>query len=320
MTATGTVADGEANPGTSLTLMTVEGQVGCQGNTVQTLQRQWRSGTSAGHLRFGALAGAVLAIAVVAAGCRRPRTAPTPTPSVETRGPARTAARAADGLDTRNLPPPPSWLKVTVTQARGEVRARPGDPVAHMNLGLALYADGQYAEAAREISEFLSLKPRVPQAHYYLGQCYMALRMPDDARVQFLTVINLDKDAAHDPEVLCDLGQACKEARRLSEAQGYFERALRLDPRSYHAEFGLGCIAAERGERSSARRHFERILAVCARSNRGRAQGHAAIGKLALESGNVQEARHEFAQALKLNPENELALAGLRRLRELDAR
>jgi len=187
-------------------------------------------------------------------------------------------------------------------------------------MALALYATGRFTEALPHFVAVVGTWPKSPHAHYYLGHTYMALERPKDARHEFLTVLKLDREASRDPEVLCDMGQACKEAGSLGEAEGYFRRALRLDALSYRAWHGLGSIAAAQGRKTVARRHFEHMLAKCARSPRERAGAHAALGKLALESGDVDEARIEFTKALQLNPANSIALTGLRRLRETNAR
>lgn len=251
--------------------------------------------------------------------CGRPSARPPEHPRSQPRQLARTArgeAPAARG----QFPDPPPWFKATVTEARRRLTGNPNDPRARRDMALALYAAGRFTEAVPHFVAVVRTWPKSPHAHYYLGHTYMALERPKDARREFLSVLKLDREASRDPEVLCDIGQACKEAGRLAEAQGHFEQALRLDPLSYRAEHGLGSIAAARGRITVARRHFQRMLARCARSPRERAEGHAALGKLALESGDVDEARTEFAKALQLNPANSWALAGLRRLRELDPR
>lgn len=285
----------------------------CPGSPAMGRRPQTRGAPDACRIGTLALATTVLLLIAAATGCRRDMPSSPTTHRVREMTPGANLAYGEEGPDRRNLAPPPDWLRIGVADARNRVRSRPGDPGARRDLGLALYADGQYEEAAREITAFIGLQPGVPQAHYYLGQCYMALRRPKEASVAFRAAIRLDPEAARDAEIVCDLAQAHMEAGELDEAQRWFSDARKLDPGMFWPAFGLGSIAAQQRNGRDARRFFELSIGLAA-SRKSRALAHASLGKLSLESGDALGARASFDAALRLDPGCVRALHGLQRL------
>jgi len=79
---------------------------------------------------------------------------------------------------------------------------------------------------------------------------------------------------------------------------------LALDPESSVPLENLGMLALERGDLAEARRHFEQALRADPRSSRA----HANLGVVAVRSGDRAGAVEEWKRAVQLDPQNYDAL------------
>ena len=90
-----------------------------------------------------------------------------------------------------------------------------------------------------------------------------------------------------------------------------FARALRDDPSSAEAMYGLGSVYLKENKRAEARQSFERTVKLTASYPDTLPNAWNNLGLLAAEEGRLEEAVRDFQEALQLNPESVIALENL---------
>jgi tetratricopeptide (TPR) repeat protein len=131
-----------------------------------------------------------------------------------------------------------------------------------------------------------------------------------------------------------------QDPSRASDAAGYYQRALEIDPRMPAAHFGLGTLLARGGRAGDAILQYQAALAAwpdyaearfnlaAALAGEGRPEdairefreylrlrpddpeGHAALGKALLAMGRAGDAIAEYRKAVDLGPKNAALLVG----------
>lgn len=97
--------------------------------------------------------------------------------------------------------------------------------------------------------------------------------------------------------LLVMVAQACAEDFELEEAEGYWERALALDPNHHQAQIGLAQLLDLDGKTSEA---ILRLEVLCAQDP-GVAAAWLLRAKLALKEGDASDAREFYERALGLD-------------------
>ena len=95
------------------------------------------------------------------------------------------------------------------------------------------------------------------------------------------------------------------------QAQAFFALALRDDPASAEAQYGLGSAYLKKGQRAEARQCFERTVKLTASYPDTLPNAWNNLGLMAAQDGQMAEATDDFQRALQLNPEHEIALENL---------
>lgn len=91
----------------------------------------------------------------------------------------------------------------------------------------------------------------------------------------------------------------------------YFERALRDDPSSAEAHYGIGSVYLNQGRNAEARPSFEKALKATASYPDTAANTRNNLGILAARDGRVEEAIGWFQETLRLSPDYWTALENL---------
>jgi tetratricopeptide (TPR) repeat protein/peroxiredoxin len=97
----------------------------------------------------------------------------------------------------------------------------------------------------------------------------------------------------------------------LEQAEASFQKALRDDPSSAEALYGLGSIYLKQEKTREARESFERATRLQARYSDTLANAWNNLGLVATRQGRAADAIPYFQQALKLNPDHLIALENL---------
>lgn len=186
-----------------------------------------------------------------------------------------------------------------------------GRPDGPLNLGRVYLQEGRLEDAVQALSRSARFDPPAPiwSVLWFTGLVNKQHGFLDEAIDNFQAIVEMDSeetrrrrfDFSRDYRLLNELGQTLLERskqergesgrqRRESlwrEAQGLFERALRIDPENLAAHYNLALLYELRGEAESAARHRELYakykpddnahdLAVVAARRRYPAANHAA--------------------------------------------
>ena len=108
-----------------------------------------------------------------------------------------------------------------------------------------------------------------------------------------------------------DYGSIYFQRGYLDPAEASFRLALRDDPSSAEALYGLGSVYLKQEKGSLAREQFERATKLQARYPDTVANAWNNLGLLATREGHTGEAIPYFEEALKLNPDHLIALENL---------
>ena len=136
---------------------------------------------------------------------------------------------------------------------------RPGDPAGVLALGTTYFRAKDFETAGTWLRMAEKSGKTAATAHYYLGRVARQQGRLEDA------VSELNKAVAatgHDqPEVLAELGQVYTQMHNYPEAEKELDRAIRLDPNNYVANFALLQLYARTGDarRGQQAKHFDHI-------------------------------------------------------------
>ena len=160
---------------------------------------------------------------------------------------------------------------------------------------------GRYVKSAAVYSSLLESEPRDQVARFNLGLCYVRLKQPQDAVLEFTQVIkqviqvkplltqaHYQRGNVHD-----DLGEP--ELALID-----YEMAISLEPEFLRAHYNRGIVLANMGRHLDAIAQFDQVLELRpdlsnAYLNRGAAQD---------EMGCHYRAIADYAEALRLDPDN----------------
>lgn len=107
------------------------------------------------------------------------------------------------------------------------------------------------------------------------------------------------------------LGFEFYERGYFEQGQIFFERALKDDPQSAEAYYGLGSSYLQQQKNAEARRCFERVLQLHPTYPGTLPNAWNNLGILSAREGNVDLAIEQFQHALQIDPEHSIALQNL---------
>lgn len=155
--------------------------------------------------------------------------------------PAEAEAEAARGTDTRWMFIPDPWYADVTRQAAGR------EPL--MAVARGMRAMGATDNAIRIYRTLLTVDPRDVPVAQELADLYLRANRPADV------VLMLREPLLADPDNLrtnIQLAAGFFGIGRLSDSQAHAEAALKLNPNSAEASYGLGLALAAQGEYDSA--------------------------------------------------------------------
>jgi tetratricopeptide (TPR) repeat protein len=126
-------------------------------------------------------------------------------------------------------------------------------------IAMDLEAKGRLSEAEVRLREGLALAADDVGSLHALGLLLLRRERPDEARPLFERVIELHPDFA---PALAALGQTLETVAELPAAEARYTAALALDPTNLLARAGLASVHGRRGDRASARKLGEEVLAA----------------------------------------------------------
>ncbi len=175
--------------------------------------------------------------------------------------------------------------------------------VAHNLFGRAYYETGFVEEAEREFKQALSIDPKAPRAHFYLGYVILqhgaSERLPQ-AAAEFEQELQL-----HPQDFYANffLGVLASGENDHARAARYLLEATRLKPDSGEAHLFLGQSQAELNDPAAAEKSLRRAIALTSDVSNNSYQikrAHFLLGRVLLKAGRRVEAEKELAVAREL--------------------
>jgi len=171
----------------------------------------------------------------------------------------------------------------------------------HLLFGVAYRNATLYGDAIREFQRALSLDPKVPNGHYFLGLTYLMQNewvLTPEARRQFLEQLRADPRNFFANYLL---GYMAFSSNHPQEADHYLGEAATLNPSSSEAWLYLGLNAYHRNENQRAERLFRKAIALAERSgvdaHNDIRKAYTSLGRILIASGRAAEGEQYFEKA-----------------------
>ena len=164
---------------------------------------------------------------------------------------------------------------------------------SHNNLALASVDLGEFEIAEAHYRESLAIEPQ-PAIYNDLGFVLERQGLPFEAVEMYRKSLELDPDstAGH-----FNLASSLARSGEFAEAEQHFRAVIDADPSS-RAYTGLGIVLWQQGQQDEGIANMRAAIEADPKNATARDQ----LGKMLLETGKLEEARKELAQAKALNP------------------
>jgi tetratricopeptide (TPR) repeat protein len=223
----------------------------------------------------------------------------------------------------------------------------PDDLDVRLDLASAYLRMGANDKAIDAYEEVLKRQPKSIQALKFLGDCYRRKGEPERAIAAYQRALKLNPE---DPRPYFLLGAAYTEAGQEAKAEQIFQDAQQFKRYLGEAWTNLGSIAFRRGDLSKAswylsravvrspsrpKAHYNYALLLDAKKERDKALDELRLagdldpqdaeirylaGVILLRLGRLDEAKNQFAEALKRRPDHADAKHNLALLEDLERR
>lgn len=185
--------------------------------------------------------------------------------------------------------------ETAVRLIQAAIAANPSNAGFHNNLGNALQAQGNFAEAITAYHKALELQPSDADAQFNLGSALERLEKYQQAEDCYRRVIALEPAMA---EAHNNLGTTLQGQGKLSEAAESYRKAIAIAPKFAQAHSNLGNALREQGDFEGAIASYSTALS----SKPDYAEAHYNLGNVFLEAGRLQEAAVSYQKAIELSP------------------
>jgi tetratricopeptide (TPR) repeat protein len=179
----------------------------------------------------------------------------------------------------------------------------PDSALAHNSLGVALHKQGKVVEAITEWKEAIRLKPDFALPHSNLGVDLAKQGKTAEAMAEYREAIRLQPGSA---SAHCNLGAVWYDLRKFREAEDEYRKAIRLDLDFDVPHFNLGRLLLDQGKVAGSIKEFREAVRL-----NPDADGHHMLGNALLKQGKFAEAEDEYREALHLKPAHHKAHDGL---------
>jgi Flp pilus assembly protein TadD len=174
----------------------------------------------------------------------------------------------------------------------------PRSAEAWLTLGLVLFAQRHFDEAAAALEKSLELDARQPLAFKMLGRVETARAKPALAERAFAEAARL---APKDAEAHYLLGRLYQSQDRLVEAARLLKEAIVLDPDLARAHAFLGTVSYALGDASLAEESFQRAILLSRTSKAPDAIPHLEHGIYLQRTNRLEESVAELRRAAELD-------------------
>ncbi|MFH1132191.1 MAG: tetratricopeptide repeat protein [Pseudomonadota bacterium] len=184
-------------------------------------------------------------------------------------------------------------------QAAIEANANNAD--ALFGLGSLFFENGHFRDALKHFRLAKSQRPKSIEISLMIARCHLAMGNPTAAnRVLQL----LHKAVTKNARLEFLLGQTAQETNNPDTAAKYFQAAIELEPNYFEPYLYLSRVYLEQKKNAEAFAALEQAKAALPKS----AVVHNAFGEAYMANGMLSEATSSFNEALKINPQLNIAL------------
>ena len=159
-------------------------------------------------------------------------------------------------------------------------------------------------EAINQFKKALEIEPDDLNAHYNLGNAWLAVGRIDEAIVQFKKALEIEPD---DADTYYNLGVALVRIGRSDEAISCFQKVIAFKPDNVGAYNNLGLVLFTQGRFAEASKAYRRTLEL----KPDYADAHFMLGCALRSQKEFGAAKDQFQEVLKLDPGHEMAQNGL---------
>lgn len=158
----------------------------------------------------------------------------------------------------------------------------PQNPDILFQMAQISMSQNYFEDAIPLLEEGLKVAPRRPDLLAALGESDFMAGKVDQAIAAFQQLVQVEDSARS----YAFLGLAYRNLGRFDEAKTYFEKGLKLDPRSTPCLFNLGYIAERQGNTAVADSYFQKTLEI-----------NPNFPEALLELANLRMVAHHYAEA-----------------------
>jgi tetratricopeptide (TPR) repeat protein len=189
------------------------------------------------------------------------------------------------------------------TQARDSLALiAPNSARMHQLLAQHLVTEGDAKGAVAQYREAVSIDPRLPGAHFELGEAILQESMSEqsqqEAQKEFETALAINSG---DAKAQCQLGALSSLHGEVDAALSHYERAAELAPDDPEVQVGLGKVLLSSGQIAKALEHLRHAVAVDPLD----AQAHYRLSQAYRQLGRISEADREVATFKQLREAKE---------------
>jgi tetratricopeptide (TPR) repeat protein len=175
------------------------------------------------------------------------------------------------------------------------IARNPESWMACVHIGLGLYNQGRFEEAALYYRKALQSNPDDEMARYDLGNVLFTQGRTEEAISQYREALRIDPAF---PPARINLGNALNQLGRTEEAIAQFRAALRVNPDNAEACYDLGIVLVQHGRAEEAIAQFHAALRI----NPAFALAHNNLAFALSQQGRTEEAIAQYREAIRLNP------------------
>ena len=182
------------------------------------------------------------------------------------------------------------WRRVLQRRIRRRNRAN-----AHYNLGIALYHQGQLAEAVESYRRAIELNPNYAPTYNNLGLALKDQGNLPEAEQAYRQAIALKPKFTF---AYNNLGIVLYAQGKLTEAVESYRRAIELSPNYTGAYNNLGFVLRDQGKLTEAEQVYRQVIALSPTF----AGAYNNLGLVLYNQGKLTEAVESYHRAIELNP------------------
>ena len=191
-------------------------------------------------------------------------------------------------------------LKKAVAQWQRVCELLPHDCGAFYQAGRLLSALDQWTEAEAALTKAVTLRPRLAEAWFELGNVHLGTEKHELALQDYERAATLEPlDATYGSYV----GKVLSKLNRHAQAIQRYRQALQLQPDLWETHFALGDELVAVNQIAEAGREYAEVV----RLKPANALAHLDLGVMQARLGQFDEALRQFEETLRLEPGNQQA-------------